>query len=150
MFSNGSTAVWSDPRTAHSRRWTGLSDGLLNWIHAWLEFGGIDDSPDAWVFPSERLMTPLSKDNCWRRHFLPRLKPVGLEWANFQVMRRTHATLGDGLGIDSLVRADQMSHTLDVQPERIYEGIPRTPEGSRNSTRESDWRNLIEAFWSRA
>ena len=35
-------------------------------------------------------------------------------WANFQVMRRTHATLLDELGVDPQVRADQMGHTVDV------------------------------------
>jgi hypothetical protein len=28
-----------------------------------------------------------------RPDFLPKLKTVGLEWANFQVMRRTHSCL---------------------------------------------------------
>jgi integrase len=110
--------VVDSPKTVHSRRWAALSDGLVSWIQAWLEFV-IDESPEAWVFPSERLTTPLSKDNCWRRDFLPRLKPVGLQWANFQVMRRTHASLGDGLGIDPQVRADQMGHTVDVN-QNVY------------------------------
>jgi len=25
-----------------------------------------------------------SKDNCWKRSFLPKLKPIRLDWANFQ------------------------------------------------------------------
>jgi integrase len=49
--------------------------------------------PDAWVFPSERLVTPISRDNCLRRNMTQRLAPVGLEWVDFQVMRRTHASL---------------------------------------------------------
>jgi len=73
-----------------------------------------DKRPESWLFPSERIVTPLSKDNCWRRNFLPRLKPVGLEWANFQVMRRTHATLANELEVDPQVRADQMGNTVDV------------------------------------
>ena len=54
------------------------------------------------------------KDNCWRRNFLPRLTTIGLHWANFQVMRRTHSCLLDELGIDPQVRADQMGHSVDV------------------------------------
>ena len=100
------------PKTFHSIRWAGLGEGLSRWLREWL-----DDLPlngaDAWVFPSER-GTPLRPDNCWKRHFLPHLKPVGLEWATFQVMRRTHATLLDELGVDPQVRADQMGHTVDV------------------------------------
>ena len=78
-----------------------------------------DSGSDAWVFPSEKGSTPLSRDNCWRRNFLPKLKAVGLEWANFQVMRRTHSCLQDDLGVDPQVRADQMGHTVDVN-QNVY------------------------------
>jgi integrase len=71
-----------------------------------------------WVFPSEAL-TLLSKDNAWRRNFLPKLKIVGLEWCNFQVMRRTHATLMKTLGADGKLVADQLGHSLDVN-QNIY------------------------------
>jgi len=70
--------------------------------------------PDAWVFPSERLISPLAKDNCWRRHMEPKLKVVGLEWATFQVMRRTQASLSRRAGIDPKVVADQLGHGLGV------------------------------------
>jgi integrase len=33
--------------------------------------------PDAWVFPSERLITPMSRDNCLRRNMTQRLEPLG-------------------------------------------------------------------------
>jgi integrase len=39
---------------------------------------------------------------------------VGLSWVNFQVMRRTHSSLMNALGIDGKVVADQLGHTLDV------------------------------------
>ena len=66
------------------------------------------------MFPSERLTTPLIRDNWWRRNMEPRLKTMGLEWATFQVMRRTHASLSRGLGIDPKVVADQLGHSLGV------------------------------------
>lgn len=44
-------------------------------------------------------MTPLSKDNCWQRNIRPRLAKAGFGWVNFQVMRRTHATLMKALGV---------------------------------------------------
>ena len=77
-----------------------------------------NEGSEAWVFPSEKLTTPLLKDNCWRRNFLPRLTTVGLQWANFQVMRRTHSCLLDELGVDPQVRADQMGHTVDVNQNK--------------------------------
>jgi integrase len=70
-------------------------------------------------FPSEKLTTPLRKDNCWRRGFAPRLKAVRLSWVNFQVMRRTHSSLLKELDVDPQVRAEQMGHTVDVN-ENVY------------------------------
>jgi integrase len=67
--------------------------------------------------------TPLFKENCWRRHILPKLEKVGLAWVNFQVMRRTHATLMKGLGIDGKLVADQLGHGLDVS-QNVYTQSP--------------------------
>jgi len=105
------------PKTHQSVRDAALSGGLAAEIERWREFA-VDTRADAWVFPSER-MTPLSKDNCWRRHIQPRFKAVGLEWANFLVMRRTHASLMKELGIDPKLVADQLGHSLDVS-QNVY------------------------------
>jgi integrase len=43
-----------------------------------------------------------------------KLKVLGLECANFHVMRRTHASLSCGAGIDPKVVADQLGHGLGV------------------------------------
>ena len=75
--------------------------------------------PTALVFPSDKLTTPVRKDNCWRRHFGPQLKAVGLGWVNFQVMRRTHSSLLKELDVDPHARAEQMGHTVDVN-ENVY------------------------------
>ena len=101
------------PKTFKSRRLAALGAGLLVWIRQWIEMLP-DRGPDGWLFPSERGTTPIAKDNVWRRHFLPRLTEVGLEWINFQVLRRTHSSLLDDLGVDPQVRADQMGHGVDV------------------------------------
>ncbi|TAM80992.1 MAG: hypothetical protein EPN47_13995 [Acidobacteria bacterium] len=66
------------------------------------------------MFPSETLKTPLSKDNRWRRWIALRLKKIGLEWVNFQVMRRTHASLMRELNVDPKIVADQLGHSVDV------------------------------------
>jgi integrase len=101
------------PKTFKSRRLAALGEGLLVWIRQWIEMLP-DRGPHGWLFPSERLTTPVAKDNCWRRQFAPKLKEVGLEWVNFQVLRRTHSSLLDDLGVDPQVRADQMGHGVDV------------------------------------
>lgn len=100
------------PKTTNSRRWAAFGGALSVWLQDWRAILP-KNGPEDWLFPSER-GTPLRKDNCWRRHFAPRLKSVQLEWANFQVMRRTHASLLDQLGVDPQVRADQMGHSVDV------------------------------------
>ena len=45
-------------------------------------------------FASENPLKPIWRDNAWFRHMRPRLDPIGLTWANFQVLRRTYASLG--------------------------------------------------------
>jgi integrase len=109
------------PKTNQSVRQAALPEGLLRDIEVWREFS-VETSAGAWVFPSER-MTPLSKDNCWRRSMVPKLKPVGLAWANFLVMRRTHATLMKALGVDGKLVADQLGHSLDVN-QNVYTQSP--------------------------
>jgi integrase len=109
------------PKTDQSVRKAALSEGLLREIEVWREFS-VETRDDAWVFPSERL-TPLSKDNCWRRSMQPKLAKVGLGWANFLVMRRTHATLMKALGVDGKLVADQLGHSLDVN-QNIYTQSP--------------------------
>lgn len=101
------------PKTFQSRRTVVVSDDLAGELERWRSIAR-DTGPKAWVFPSENGRTPLSPENLWRRNFLPRLGPVGLKWVNFQVMRRTHASLMHELGVDPKVVADQLGHSLDV------------------------------------
>ena len=106
------------PKTRHSVRTVALPDGVAEDITEWREAAPTVD-PDAWVFPSETLKTPLTRDNIWRRSIYPKLKEVGLSWANFQVMRRTHSTLINQLKVDPKLVADQLGHTLDVN-QNVY------------------------------
>ena len=66
------------PKSMHSVRWAALSNGLLSAIREWRQLSPRSE-PGAWVFPSETGTTPVLKDNCWRRHFAPKLKAVGSE-----------------------------------------------------------------------
>jgi integrase len=109
------------PKTDQSVRKAALSEGLLREIEVWKAFAVVVRD-DAWVFPSER-MTPLSKDNCWRRSMYPALAKAGLGWANFLVMRRTHASLMKALGVDGKLVADQLGHSLDVN-QNVYTQSP--------------------------
>ena len=57
------------------------------------------------------------RDNVWYRGLKPRLATVGLDWATFQVLRRTNASLGRKAKIDDKVSADQRGHGLGVSME---------------------------------
>jgi len=45
---------------------------------------------------------------------VPQGRKVNLQWANFQVMRRTFATLSRQAGVDAHTRSAQMGNTVDV------------------------------------
>ena len=106
------------PKTRNSVRTVALPDGVTPDVDEWRAASTSVD-PDAWVFPSETLKTPLNRDNVWRRSILPKLKEIGLGWVNFQVMRRTHSTLMNQLKVDPKLVADQLGHTLDVN-QNVY------------------------------
>jgi hypothetical protein len=48
-----------------------------------------------------------------------RLKPLGLEWVNFQVMRRTHSSLRGDMKADPKITADQLGHSVHVD-QNVY------------------------------
>ena len=106
------------PKTRNSRRKVALPEGVKADIAEWRSISPSVD-PDAWVFPSETMKTPLTRDNVWRRSIQPYLNSVGLGWVNFQVMRRTHSTLMNQLKVDPKLVADQLGHTLDVN-QNVY------------------------------
>lgn len=110
------------PKSSLSVRRAALPECLLREIEAWRAISLVTDD-DAWVFPSEKLITPMSKDNCWNRNIKPKFAKVNLAWENFLVMRRTHSTLMGDLGIDGKLVADQCGHTLDVN-QNVYRQSP--------------------------
>ena len=101
------------PKSKRSRRVAAFTPMIIAEMEEWKAVCPRVE-PDVWVFPSERLVTPMSRDNCLRRNMSQKLKPLGLEWVDFQVMRRTHASLSRKAGIDPKVVADQLGHGIGV------------------------------------
>ena len=97
-------------------RTVALSPGTKADLREWCSRLGERPS-DAFLFPSDNLRTPMRRDNLWYRCMRPKLKPAGLEWATFQVLRRTNASLGRKALIDDKVAADQRGHGLGVSLE---------------------------------
>jgi len=106
------------PKTANSVRSAAVPADLLGDVRSWIA-DLPDSSDDAWVFPSETMKTPVAKDNVWRRSIAPKLKEAHLDWVDFHVLRRTHSTLMNELGVDPKVVSDQLGHTLDVN-QNVY------------------------------
>ena len=102
------------PKTDHPVRKAALADGVIAELEVWRsDWHPTPNDPAAFLFPSES-GTALSKDNVWRRNMLP--KPGGGRSGrcNFQVMRRTHATLMRQLKADPKAVADQLGRSVDV------------------------------------
>jgi len=101
------------PKNERSKRTVALSSSTRRLIDQWhRQQDGAD--PETWVFPSEKITTPLGRDSAWRWQIRPRLKTIGLEWITFQILRRTHASLSRQVGIDPKLVADQLGHGLSV------------------------------------
>jgi integrase len=78
--------VLGTPKNGKARE-AAISDGTLSLLKQWAELAQVP-SPDGFVFPSERIATPMSLDNLWRRCMLPKLEKIGLEWATFRYCGR--------------------------------------------------------------
>ena len=100
------------PKTKRSSRQVALTTATLGLLKEW-RLRYLESGPDAWLFPSENGL-PFRRDHIWRRYMLPKLKSAALEWATFQVMRRTFATLSRQAGVDAHTRSAQMGNTVDV------------------------------------
>ncbi len=100
------------PKTHKSTRTVAIPPKTASLFREWMAL--VDESSEAWVFASENPATPMWRDNVWYRHMKPKLEAIGLEWATFQVLRRTHASLGHDEGIDPKVAADQRGHGIGV------------------------------------
>ena len=71
--------VFNTPKNGKTREGA-MSDGTLELLKEWAGLAQ-DPSPDGFVFPSEKVVTPLSLDNLWRRYMFPKLDKIGLGWA---------------------------------------------------------------------
>jgi len=103
---------FGSPKNGKARE-VGLSSGTIDDLTTWRGLA-LDRGPNGFVFPSETLRTPLSRDNLWRRHMKHRLETIELDWATFQVLRSTNASLGEKACVSTKVSADQRGHRIGV------------------------------------
>jgi integrase len=107
--------VFNTPKNGKTREGA-MSGGTLELLKQWAEMAR-DPSPDGLVLPSQKVVTPLSLDNLWRRYMVPKLDKIGLGWATFQVLRKTNASLPKKAGVDPKVASGQRGHGLGVSME---------------------------------
>jgi integrase len=81
-------------------------------LKEWME-KAVEPNPEAFVFAGETGQ-PLWRSSLLDDHIKAKLHPIGLDWVNFQVMRRTHASLGHEAKVDPKVAADQRGHGIGV------------------------------------
>ena len=81
-------------------------------LREWMEMA-VEQNPAAYVFAGETGQ-PLWRSSLLEDHIKVKLLPIGLGWVNFQVMRRTHASLGHHAKVDPKVAADQRGHGIGV------------------------------------
>ena len=120
-----------NPTKTNEIRKVGIESEIFARLQAWI--GTLPDwSAEAWLFPSERIITPLRPDNVLRRDVYPRLEPIGLDWINFAVLRRSHSTLHQDRGTDPKIIADQQGHGLGVHlSEYVDSSLARKREAAR-------------------
>jgi integrase len=99
------------PKTHRSVRVVAFPPVVIEDIAAWKKQA---KDRRGWVFPSENETTSLWRDNVWNRMIEPLWKKIKLDWATFQVMRRSHSILAKEAGADPKVTADQMGYAVGV------------------------------------
>jgi hypothetical protein len=112
-----------DPKTDPSRREVAIPPKTAELLREWME-ATVAPEPDAYVFAGEK-RKPVWRDTLLYHHIRPKLRPHGLEWVDFQVMRATHASIGHRLKLDPKVTADQRGHGVGVAIEE-YTKTPLT------------------------
>jgi integrase len=90
--------------------------------------------PEDLVFQSVASGKPIRKDNILTRHIKPAARALGLDFVNWQVLRRSFATHLKRTGADvkdaqGLMRHSRASTTLDVYQQFIPESQRRVADG---------------------
>ena len=88
------------------------------------------DGPDDLVFPSVVKGVPMRDNNILVRHIKPAAAKLGVQWVNWQVLRRSYATWLNIAGANpkdaqALMRHSRASTTLDVYQQHVPESQRR-------------------------
>lgn len=110
--------VIDTPKSKKGNRIAALSKSIISDLKEWQGLSP-NTTPDDWIFASENPATPIQPTNALHDKILPILKKIDLAWVNYQVLRRSAASLMNQLGIEGKTVAEQLGHGLDVS-QNIY------------------------------
>jgi integrase len=67
------------------------------------------------------LVTPIWPESVLRNYVRPKLRPAGLGWINFAVLRRSHSTLHKQRNSDLKIIADQQGHGMRTHLDKYVQ-----------------------------
>ena len=92
------------------------------------------DGPDDLVFQSVAKGRPMRDNAVLTRHIKPAARQLGLEWVNWQVMRRSCATWMQQAGVDVKEAQGIMRHSRASTTQDIYQQV--VPETQQQAVRK--------------
>jgi hypothetical protein len=99
LSGRGTRATLINPTKTDAVREVGVGPEIFERLTSWIA-ALPEGNSEGWVFPSERIVTPLLPDNVLHRCIHPHLEPLRLDWINFAALRRSHSTLHQEKGTD--------------------------------------------------
>jgi integrase len=99
------------PKTPKSERMVGVPDEIMKRVKSWIAKLPAHDAEDC-LFPSANFSSPIWAESLLSRFVRPKLRPLGLGWINFAVIRRSHSTLHKQRKSDVKIIADQQGHGM--------------------------------------
>lgn len=114
---------YEDPKTTKSRRTVYPPLEIMERLRGWIS-GLPGRGPQDPVFPSQTLVTPLWPENVLRNCIRPKVRQFGLPRINFQILRRTRATLHRARKSDPKAVSDQQGHGIRTHLEHYVQTGP--------------------------
>jgi integrase len=92
------------------------------------------DAPDALVFQSVKNGAPMRDNNILSRHIKPSARKLGIDWVNWQVLRRSCATWLDQAQVNVKDAQGLMRHSRASTTQDVYQQV--VPEAQRKAVRK--------------
>jgi integrase len=112
--------IYGPPKTENSGRDVGVPDEIMERLRSWISRLPANGAKDC-VFPSSKLVKPIWPESLLSRYVRPVLQPAGLDWMNFEILRRSHSTLHNQRKSDAKLIADQQGHGIGTHVNKYVQ-----------------------------